>query len=77
VPIRGMYGGFLMRNEKGTLANLAHDYYLLQVDGRTKSTHRRFVDAVSAGLLIKQELPLCDVKVRNAADIRLEKTSAH
>ena len=50
------------------MKNLSHEYYVLKVDGRVNSTHRRFMDAVRAGLQLKNEFPQHDVKVRLAQD---------
>ena len=37
--------------------------YVLQIDGKVKSAYRRFVDALRAGLELKQMYPQSDVKV--------------
>jgi hypothetical protein len=37
--------------------------YVLRIDGRLNSTHRRFVDAVRAGLQLKDQFPQHDIKV--------------
>jgi hypothetical protein len=37
---------------------------VLQIDGRTKSGHRRFIDALRAGLQLKDQFPQRDIKVR-------------
>ena len=50
------------------MKNLSHEYYVLRIDGRVNSTHRRFMDAVRAGLQLKNEFPQHDVKVRLAQD---------
>ena len=41
-----------------------HKYFVVQIDGRTKSGHRRFVDALRAGLQLRDQFPQHDVKVR-------------
>ena len=42
-----------------------HDeYFVLQVDGRAKSRYRRFVDALRAGVQLRDQFPQHDVKVR-------------
>jgi hypothetical protein len=41
-----------------------HESYVLQIDGRVKSSHRRFVDALRAGLLLKDQFPHHAIKVR-------------
>ena len=46
-------------------AQCLHDeYYVIQVDGRAKSGHHRFVDALRAALLLKDQFRDHDVKVR-------------
>ncbi len=41
----------------------AHEYFLLQINGRIDSTHRRFEDAVRAGLLLKYQFPSYIIRV--------------
>lgn len=41
-----------------------HKYFVVQIDGRTKSGHRRFIDALRAGLQLRDQFPQHDVKVR-------------
>jgi hypothetical protein len=41
-----------------------HEYFLVQIDGRTKSGHRRFIDALRAGLQLRDQFPQHVVKVR-------------
>jgi len=50
--------GCLMKND------LLHESYVLQIDGRVKSSHRRFVDALRAGLHLKDRFPNRNIKVR-------------
>ena len=40
--------------------------YVLQIDGKVKSAYQRFVDALKAGLELKQMYPQSDVKVCDA-----------
>jgi hypothetical protein len=42
---------------------MPHGCYILRIDGRLNSTHRRFVDAVRAGLQLKDQFPQHDIKV--------------
>ena len=44
--------------------HLPEEYFVLQIDGRAKSGHRRFIDALRAALRLKQEFPGHDIKVR-------------
>jgi hypothetical protein len=39
------------------------EYYVLQVNGQVNSIHRRYADAVKAGLLLKYQFPHDDIKV--------------
>ena len=43
---------------------LQHEYLLVKIDGRTKSGHRRFIDALRAGLQLRDQFPQHDIKVR-------------
>jgi hypothetical protein len=54
--------GCLMKNGIATNGNLSHDYFVLQINGRTDSI-RRYEDAVRAGLLLKNQFPHVDIKV--------------
>ena len=40
--------------------------YVLQIDGKVKSAYRRFVDALRAGLELKQVYPQSNIKVCDA-----------
>lgn len=46
-----------------TTHNLPHEFYVLQINGRVTSTHRRYQDALRAGLLLKHQFPQGDIKV--------------
>jgi hypothetical protein len=52
-----------MKNASAT-HGLHHEYFVLQIDGRTKSGHRRFIDALRAGLQLKDQFPQHSIKVR-------------
>ena len=56
--------GCLMKNGV-TTHRLSHEYFVVKFDGRVKSGHRRFVDAVRAGLLLRDQFPQHDVKVHS------------
>jgi hypothetical protein len=43
--------------------HLPDEYFVLEIDGRIKSGHRRFIDALRAALRLKQEFPQRDIKV--------------
>jgi hypothetical protein len=55
--------GCLMKNGITTSGNLSHEYFVLQINGRPKSIHRRYEDAMRAGLLRRYQSPQDDVKV--------------
>jgi hypothetical protein len=52
-----------------------HDYYLVQIDGRTKSKHRRFIEALRVGLQLRDQFPAHIVKVRSAEMV--QRTTLH
>jgi len=54
--------GCSMKNAIATLY-LPDERFVVQVDGQPRSQHRRFVDALIAGLLLRKEFPQHDVKV--------------
>jgi hypothetical protein len=51
-----------MRNDIA-IRSLPHEYFVLKLDGRVKSQHRRLVDALRAGLQLKDQFPQHDIKV--------------
>jgi hypothetical protein len=55
--------GCLMKNVIAT-QSLPDEHYVIRIDGRVKSHHRRFVDALRAGLQLKDQFPQHDIKVR-------------
>jgi hypothetical protein len=55
--------GSLMKNGIATHDSLAREYFVLQINGRTDSIHRRYEDAVRAGMLLKNQFPHVDIKV--------------
>jgi hypothetical protein len=52
-----------MKNGVATHNNFSHDYYVLKINGRTRSIHRRYQDALKAGLLLKNQFPHDEIKV--------------
>jgi hypothetical protein len=54
--------GCLMKNGV-TAHGPSHEYFVVKFDGRVKSGHRRFIDALKAGLLLRDQFPQHDVKV--------------
>jgi hypothetical protein len=59
----------LMKSEIAT-PNPPHDCYVLQINGRVNSTYQRYEDAVRAGLLLKYQSPLDDIKVCEISSIK-------
>jgi hypothetical protein len=52
-----------MKNGIAKDCRLAHDYYVLQINGRPSSVHQRYEDALRAGLLRKYQSPRDEIKV--------------
>jgi hypothetical protein len=47
--------------------DMPDEYFVIQIDGRVKSQHRRFVDALRAALKLRDQFPHHDIKVRAIA----------
>jgi hypothetical protein len=69
--------GCLMKNGIATYSSLSHEYYVLKLNGRTNSIHRRYQDALRAGLLLKNQFPHDDVKVYEITDEAKQDTVLH
>jgi hypothetical protein len=67
--------GYLMKSGIAT-HSLSNEHFVLQMDGRVKSQHRRFVDALRAGLQLRDQFPHHDIKVRAAAE-EIEEAALH
>jgi hypothetical protein len=52
-----------MKNGIAMQGNLSREYFVLQMNGRTDSVHRRYEDAVRVGLLLKNQFPHVAIKV--------------
>jgi hypothetical protein len=52
-----------MKNGIAMQGNLSREYFVLQINGRTDSVHRRYEDAVRVGLLLKNQFPHVAIKV--------------
>ena len=50
-----------MRNANA--AYLPDEHFVIRVDGRVKSRHRRFLDALREGLQLRDQFPQHEVKV--------------
>jgi hypothetical protein len=55
-----------MRNDLAT--DHSNERYVVEVDGIAKAEYAIFVKALKASLQLKQELPNCRVKLRDAGD---------
>jgi hypothetical protein len=58
-----------MKNGIAMQGHLSREYFILQINGRTDSVHRRYEDAVRVGLLLKNQFPQVDIKVCEADSI--------
>ena len=55
--------GCLMKNGIATYSSLSHDCFVLKINGRPSSIHRRYEDALREGLLRRNQSPQDDIKV--------------
>jgi hypothetical protein len=72
---RRINGEILMKN--AAAAGLPYEHYVVRVDGRIKSHHRRFVDALREGLNLRDQFPEHDIKVQVMQSGSEQKTSLH
>ena len=68
--------GCLMKNGIATYGSLAHDY-VLKINGRANSIHRRYEDALREGLLLRYQFPRDDIKVCEITEEVMEGTLLH
>jgi hypothetical protein len=45
--------------------HLPDEHFVIRVDGRVKSHHRRFLDALREGLQLRDQFPQHDIKVQS------------
>lgn len=57
--------------------SLPDEHYVIRIDGRVRSHHRRFVDALREGLQLKDQFPQHDVKVRAMQASGEQRTTLH
>ena len=69
--------GCLMKNGIATNNNLSREYFVIQINGQTDSIHRRYEDAVRAGLLLRYKFPHDDIKVCEITEEVIEGTVLH
>jgi hypothetical protein len=50
------------------MQDLPEEFFVVRVDGHVKSSYRRFVDALRAGLSLKDQFPGHDIKVLSTAN---------
>ena len=46
--------------------DLSHEWYVVEIDGRIKSRHGVYFEALKAGMKLKQKFPLSLIKVHDA-----------
>jgi len=56
-------------------AHLPDEHYVIRIDGRVKSHHRRFLDALREGLQLRDQFPRHDVKVQLMAAESQQRTA--
>jgi hypothetical protein len=57
--------------------SLPDEHYVIRIDGRVRSHHRRFVDALREGLRLKDQFPQHDVKVQALQASRVHEAALH
>jgi hypothetical protein len=64
-----------MRN---AIANhLPDEHYVIRINGRVKSHHRRFMDALREGLQLRDQFPKQQVKVESMQASGLQRNALH
>jgi hypothetical protein len=58
-------------------AHLPDEHFVIRVDGRVKSHHRRFLDALREGLQLRDQFPQHDVKVQSMQTDGQQRTALH
>ena len=58
-------------------AHLPDEHFVIRVDGRVKSHHRRFLDALREGLQLRDQFPQHDVKVESMQANGQQRTALH
>jgi hypothetical protein len=63
--LRSVCGSGLVGNlmKHAITAHLRDEHFIIRVDGRVKSRHRRFLDALREGLQLRDQFPEHEVKV--------------
>jgi hypothetical protein len=71
--LRSMRGSDLVGTsmKSANAAHLPDEHFVIRVDGRVKSHHRRFLDALREGLQLRDQFPQHDIKVCAQASVEL------
>jgi hypothetical protein len=77
--LRSMCGSDLVGNpmKSAVAAYLPGEHFVIRVDGRVKSHHRRFLDALREGLQLRDQFPQHDVKVQSVQATGPQRTALH
>jgi hypothetical protein len=67
--------GILMKS--AIAIHLPDEHFVIRVDGRVRSHHRRFLDALREGLQLRDQFPQHDVKVQSMAAESQQRTGLH
>jgi hypothetical protein len=63
---------------KNAIANhLPDEHYVIRINGRVKSHHRRFMDALREGLQLRDQFPQQQVKVESMQASGLQRKALH
>jgi hypothetical protein len=63
--------------ESAIAAHMPDEHFVIRVDGRVKSHHRRFLDALREGLQLRDQFPRHDVKVETVQANDQQRTALH
>ena len=80
IGLRSMCGSDLGREipmRSAIAAHLPDEHFVIRVDGRVKSHHRRFLDALREGLQLRDQFPQHDVKVESMQANGQQRTALH
>jgi len=55
-------GGLVMKSSIA-IQGQSEEFFVVRIDGRVNSTYRHFVDALKAGLQLRDQFPSHDIKV--------------
>jgi hypothetical protein len=74
-----MCGSDLVGNpmKSAIAAHLPDEHFVIRVDGRVKSHHRRFLDALREGLQLRDQFPQHDIKVQSMQADGQQRTALH